>query len=75
LQAALNDQRVRQHISGTLSQQATPKLAALVDGLEQTEASLPDMLPQTRAWVAEIRRLAAHAQAHVQALSDEVAWR
>jgi hypothetical protein len=75
LQARMADEPIRRQVSGMLSRHAKPNLASLVDRLEEAEASLPDMLPQTRAWVSEVRRLATRAQAHVQALSDEVAWR
>ena len=43
--------------------------------LEQAEASLPDMLPQTRQWVAQMRSLAANTFAGVQALSGEIGER
>jgi hypothetical protein len=55
-----------------LTQRATSNLSSLVGGLEQAEASLPEMLCQTRAWVARTRDLAVQIQTQVENLADEV---
>jgi hypothetical protein len=73
LQETLADTPGLGQVRGVLAAQTTPNLSSLIDRLAQAEESLPDMLPQTRAWVAEVRRLATHAAAQVEALRDEVA--
>lgn len=55
-----------------LTRQATTNLSSLVGGLEQAEASLPQMLSQTRAWVAQTRDLAVQIQTQVEDLADQV---
>lgn len=62
-------------LRSVLEDQTTPRLDLLVERLTQAESALPDMLPQTRAWVTDLRRLAIQAQAHIESLSDEVARR
>ena len=75
LQSALSDNTVFKQVWGRLSEQARPNLEVLVERLEQAHDLLPEMVPQTRAWVSEIRRLADHAQASLDSLADQVTWR
>jgi hypothetical protein len=75
LRAALGDDRLRDQIWREIDREMTPRLEAVVDRLEEAEASLPDMLHQTRAWMNEVRRLATQAQASVESIRDEVAGR
>lgn len=72
LQETLADSPGRGRVRGLLATQVTPNLSSVIERLAQAEESLPDMLPQTRAWVAEVRRLATRAAAQVEALRDEV---
>lgn len=74
LAADIGEVSLRSRIRQELATQ-TPRLAAVVEELEETEESLPEVLIQTRAWVAQARQLAAHTQAHLQALSDDIARR
>ncbi len=69
LQAALADLPGLQRARDVLREHTTPQLSALVEDLTRTEDSLPETLPQTRAWVADVRRLAARARASVEAMS------
>lgn len=75
LESALSENTVFKQVWGRLSEQARPNLEALVERLEQAQDLLPEMVPQTRAWVSEIRRLADHAQASLDSLEDQVTWR
>lgn len=75
LQAALADSAVFKQAWGMLHRQAKPNLEALATRLEEAEAALPDMAPQTKAWVSEVRRLASHVQASVESLANDMVWR
>lgn len=70
----VNEPPLRRRVHQELADQ-TPRLAAVVEELTEAEESLPEALMQTRAWVAEARRLAAHTQAYLQALSEEITGR
>lgn len=74
LAADIGETSLRRRIHQELTSQ-TPRLAAVVAELAEAEESLPEVLIQTRAWVAQARQLAAHAQAHLQALSEDIARR
>ncbi len=74
LQAA-SYQQLHQQVSSALNGRITPNLASVIEGLEQAEALLPDMLPQTRDWVARTRRLAANIFASLQTISGEITER
>lgn len=69
---AVADQEQTRKAWCELTQRATSNLSSLVGGLEQAEASLPGMLTQTRAWVAQTRDLAVQIQTQVEGLADEV---
>ena len=75
LESALSDNTVYKQVWGRLSEQTRPNLEALVERLQQAQDLLPEMVPQTRAWVSEIRRLADRAQASLDSLADQVTWR
>jgi hypothetical protein len=74
LAADIGETALRRRVHQELTSQ-TPRLAAVVEELAETEESLPEVFIQTRAWVAQARQLAAHAQAHLQALSEDIARR
>lgn len=54
-----------------LANQAMPGLSGVVERLAQAEASLPEMLPQTRAWIGKVRGLATQTQAQIEAMSGD----
>jgi hypothetical protein len=74
LAADIDEASLHQRIYQELTSQ-TPRLAAVVAELAEAEESLPEALIQTRTWVAHARQLAAHTQAHLQALSEDIARR
>lgn len=70
LQAMMADAAFERRI-----QQTMPNLAALVEGLERVESSLPDMLLQTCHRIAELRYMAACTKEQVQGLGSTSAGR